>query len=114
MPINSSLGYVNINLTNTGIVIKPSAGTLQSVMVCVTSGNNSYCYLKLYDKSSIPTFNDTPIVVIPIHDASDEPFVIPLYNLAFQNGLGVRGTDDIANNNNTTPAGTMITFISYT
>jgi len=113
--LQKSLGYTNTNVTNTGIVIKPSSGTIQSIMLCITSGNkNDYCYLKLYDISTIPTFSDIPILVIPIHDSSPQPIVIPLYNLLFHTGLGIRGTDLVDNTNDTTPTGNMITFISYT
>ena len=107
----NSLGYSNINVTNTGVVIKNSPGIVKSVMACVTSGNK-FCYLKMYNTSTTPTASDTPVFVIPIQDTSI-PCVVPLYNLQFNTGISIRGTDNVAINDNTTPAGQLICFISY-
>ena len=112
MPTVSYLGYRNINVGITGSVVKASAGIVQSVMVCVTSGNK-YCYLKLYNKATTPTASDTPFITIPFLDNSSIPLIVPLYNYQFSSGLGIRGTDNIADSDNTAPAGVMVTFISY-
>jgi len=107
----NSLGYSNIGVTNTGVVIKNSPGIVKSVMVCVTGGNK-FCYLKIYNKSTVPTASDTPVIVIPVQDTTHS-CVVPLYNLEFSNGISIRGTDNVAVNDNTTPAGPMICFVSY-
>jgi hypothetical protein len=107
----NSLGYSNISVTNTGVVIKNSPGIVKSVMVCVTGGNK-FCYLKIYNKSTVPTTSDTPVVVIPVQDTTHSS-IVPLYNLEFSNGISIRGTDNVAVNDNTTPAGPMICFVSY-
>ena len=112
MPVVSSLAYRNIHVTNTGVVIKASAGIVQSVMLCVTSGNK-YCYLKLYNKATTPTASDTPFITIPFLDNVSSPIVVPLYNYVFSAGLSIRGTDNIADADNTAPTGVMVTFISY-
>ena len=108
----SYLGYRNINVGATGVVVKASAGIVQSVMLCVTSGSK-YCYLKLYNTATIPTVSDTPFITIPFLDNISTPVIVPLYNYQFSTGLSIRGTDNLADSNNTTPAGVMITFISY-
>ena len=108
----SYLGYRNINVGRTGSVVKASAGIVQSVMLCITAGNK-YCYLKLYDKATTPTASDTPFITIPFLDNVSSPIVVPLYNYQFSAGLGIRGTDNIADADNTAPGGVMVTFISY-
>ena len=108
----SYLGYRNINVTRDGVVIKASSGIIQSVMVCVTTGP-TYCYLKLYNKATTPTQNDTPFITIPFLDKSSSPITVPLYNYQFSAGLSIRGTDNVVDNDNTNPSGTMICFISY-
>lgn len=94
------LSYRNIDVQNTGSIIKAFPGGVFDLVM--SNANAAIRYVKLYDKATAPTSSDTPIrtyllppsstVVVPITDGVDFLF-----------GISIRATTGVADNNNTGP-----------
>lgn len=105
------LTYRNINAQTTGSVVKAYAGGIFDLTM--SNANAAIRYLKLYDKATAPTSSDTPIrtyllppsstVVVPVTDGID-----------FVNGISLRASTGVADNDNTAPsANDVLVNIGY-
>lgn len=99
----------DINLSNTGVVVKSSAGTLRGI-TCSNTDNMSYMYVKIYDKGTAPSSADTPIVTIPVHKNTTETY--DFFSLEMFNGISMRATLGLADSDNTAASGVVV-FVSY-
>lgn len=101
--------YRSISVLNTGLVVKAAAGQLYSLYV----GNNGAAanYLKIYDKATAPTASDTPVMTLYLPIASANNFVLP-DGVTFLNGISIRATTLIADNNNTAPGANEVTVVA--
>lgn len=109
VPEAGATPYVNLDVDETGVVVKASAGQLYGGMAFNLSGANPSglptLYLKIYDKATAATGSDTPKFVIPIE--SGEP--VNLASLfgptgaAFANGIGLRCTMGLAHADTSAP-----------
>ena len=79
---------LSINVFNQAYIYSPS-GTQER-------------YLKIYDKATAPTSADTPVWTIPLW-SNDPAISLPASGLAFANGISIRATTGIADNNNIAP-----------
>ena len=97
-----ALPYRNINLGNTGQVVKASAAYLHGYYI--SNSGAAKAYVKVYDKATAATSSDTPIATFEIpagsaaNVASNSPFVTTTA------GLSVRATTGVADNDASSPA----------
>lgn len=99
----------DLALSNTGVVVKSSAGTLRGI-TCSNTDNTAYTYVKIYDKATAPTSADTPVVTIPVYKNTSETY--DFFSLEMFNGISMRATLGLADSDNT-PAVGMVVFVSY-
>lgn len=102
VPEGGGTPYINLDVDETGVVVKSSAGQLYGGLVFNLHGTTPSglptLFLKIYDKATAPTSSDTPKYTLPIE--SGEP--VPLGALfgptgaAFANGIGLRCTMALA------------------
>lgn len=97
--------YRNINLLNVGSVIKNTAGKL--VAVDLRSTNGSARYIKFYDKATTPLSTDPVKITFTITDVAPAMFIFPA-DMPFVEGIGIRATTGVADNNNTAPAASSV------
>ena len=107
VPFGGASFYRNLDLGTTGQVVKASAGTLLSINVfnqayIYSPSGTQERYLKIYDKATAPTSADTPVWTIPLW-SNDPAISLPASGLAFANGISIRATTGIADNNNVAP-----------
>ena len=101
---DTSIGYhPPASLSTTSQTIAGGAGILQGIYLYHVGGSQ-FCYAKFYDSVSANS-TSTPIATFGVH--ADGQVYIDCKNLAFTQGMCVRGTDDYADNNNTNPTGTL-------
>lgn len=98
--------YRNLNGQTTGVNVKASKGALIGWFIINAAASTRY--VKLYDKSTAPSASDTPLVTIQINATSYDKFFLAdnegERGIAFQNGLGVRASTGLADNDNTAPS----------
>ena len=99
----------DLALSNTGVVVKGSAGTLRGI-TCANTDNTAYTYVKIYDKATAPTSADTPVVTIPVYKNTSETY--DFFQLQMNNGISMRATTGVADSDNTAVVG-MVVFVSY-
>jgi len=118
---NTSVGalvYTNIALADTGTAIKASSGVLYGYDVsCIgVSGSAGAGVVKLYNKSTIPTSTDTPIITIPLNTPANNTgrSVFGLNPpMLFSSGIGIRASQLIVTTDTTAPSGTVVVNILY-
>ena len=114
VPEGGATPYKNLDVDETGVNIKASAGQIYSLTVNNRSGAERF--LKLYDKASAPTVGtDTPKYSIPIPTAlGPQNIDIPPCGLTFALGIGIGATTGIADNNTGAPsANDVVVNLSY-
>jgi len=101
-PISGVSVYRNIDMGATGAVIKASAGQVYGWYISNQNPTSTRC-VKIYDKATAPTNADTPVytLVIPAGSAANVAFP---NGVQFTNGIGIRATTGVADNDNTSPA----------
>lgn len=107
VPEGGATPYVNLDVDETGVVVKSSAGQLYGGLVFnlygTTPSGLPAIFLKIYDKATAPTSSDTPKFTIPIE--SGEPVdlggLLGPTGVAFAAGIGLRCTHGLAHNDNT-------------
>ena len=92
--------YRNINVNATGSMVKSSTGSLCTIyfMNWASSAN----HIKIYDKATAATSADTPVMNFTLYNYQNVAltFAKPV---EFTNGISIRATTGIADNNNTNP-----------
>lgn len=102
----------NLDLGNTGQVLKASAGELYSLVVS-NQHATLFRYLKLYDKATAATSGDTPVMTIAVPPLKVESVNFPT-GLKFTAGISVRATTGVANADVTSPsANDMVVNAGY-
>ncbi len=99
------LFYRNINLLNIGSVIKNSSGKLVAVDLRTTAASEKY--VKFYDKATTPTSGDIVKITFTINSSSPATFIFPA-DMPFLSGIGIRATNNVADNDNAAPAANSI------
>lgn len=94
------LTYRNINVGTTGAVVKAYKGGLFEYYIYNNSA--AVLFLKLYDKATAPTQADTPIRTLPIPASNGANLCIP-DGIGFTNGLSIRATTGVADNDTGAP-----------
>jgi hypothetical protein len=99
----TSGGYTPYSLisanTANATSVKASAGMVYQITASNT--NAAVRYLKLYDKATAPAETDTPVCRIALPGATTGGMVVAnfTHGLAFANGIGLRLTTGVADNN---------------
>ena len=92
--------YQNLDVDETGVVVKSSTGQLYGGMAFnlygITPSGLPSLYLKIYDKATAPTSGDTPKLTIPLESGEPVPIIIPACGVAFALGIGLRCTTGLA------------------
>lgn len=113
VPDGGASVYRNLDLGNTGISVKATAGTLYGIIAfnaaLATPSGTQERFLKIYDKATAASNADTPIMTIPLESGVQAPIKLPACGVAFTNGLSVRATTGIADNNNGSPGTNDVT-----
>ena len=106
------LTYRNIDLDETGKLIKGSAGQVYGWFLYNNAATTRY--VKFYNKATAPTVGtDTPVMTVPIPAGSGANVE---YNvgIAFATGIGVGATATVADNSTSAPdANDVIVNIFY-
>ena len=103
--------YRSLALQNTGVVVKSIAGVVAGALI--TNTNVATRFIKLYDKATAPTAADTPGLSIAVPGLTTLPVSIDS-GLAFVNGIGARGVQEVADNGTTSnTAGEVVTQFFY-
>jgi hypothetical protein len=101
LPGAASNTYRNISLLNTGVNIKAAPGVVTGWYLA----NNAAAarFVKLYNETTVPVAADTPLLTIelPAGSAANVSFANPIN---FSAGIGIRGTQLVADNDNTAPS----------
>lgn len=93
--------YRNLDLGTTGQVAKNGAGQIYSYYLY----NNATAtrYIKIYDKATAPTNADTPVMTYPLPAGSAANVAFP-NGVAFANGISLRATTGVADNDTGAPS----------
>jgi len=96
-----STPYRNLDLGTTGKVVKNSAGQLYNYFI----SNNAAAarFVKFYDKATAPTDGDTPIWTFQLPPGAAANVAFP-NGIAFANGISIRGTTGVADNDTGAPS----------
>src|SRR4051812_39200540 len=97
--------YRNLNLTNVGSVIKNAAGVLTGFDFSSTQAAKQF--IKFYDKATTPTATDLVKYTLTVESAFPSRFVLP-GEIEFTNGIAIRATKNLADNDNTAPSASSI------
>ena len=96
------LVYRSLDVQAAGANIKASAGQVYGGRVFNAAA--SVRYLKIYDKASTPTSSDTPLLTIPVPNSQSIDLNCTILGVQCVNGIGVRATQNLADNDNTAPS----------
>ena len=94
--------YRNLDLDETGVNIKASAGQTYTVIASNLHAT-ARRFLKLYDKATAPTVGtDTPKLTLPLEVGLNQ-FDLSSYGVAFASGIGAGATTALADNDTGAP-----------
>lgn len=93
--------YRNIDLDETGVTAKASAGQLFGYYI--SNNASTVMYVKVYNMATNPTSSDTPVLTLPI-PAQAAANIEFSNGVAFATGIALRATTGVADNNNVGPA----------
>ena len=103
--------YRSLDVQPTGFNIKSSPGEVGGWFI--SNQATAARYVKLYDKATAPSSSDTPLLTLAI-PASSAANVLSVSGIDFKNGIGIRATVNIADNDTTAPtANDVVTCIFY-
>lgn len=99
--------YRNLDVGATGAVV--AAGQHVIGGWYLSNANAAAVFVKLYDKATAPSNSDTPVLTIRVPAGSSANLLIPQNSvggdgIAFQQGIGLRATTGVADNDNTGPS----------
>lgn len=98
--------YRNLDVDETGVVVSASPCKLSSAYIYNTSATD--LYLKMYNKSTAATSADTPIATYVVPTRSGLVFNFIHRELPFNDGMSIRATTAIADNDTGAPAANSI------
>lgn len=93
--------YRNLSMSTTGVLIK--SGASQIFNVIVYNNATSSRYLKFYDTVAAGTTSDTPVLTIGLTASSLNTFSVG-QGIQFLNGLSVRASNLVTDNDATAPS----------
>lgn len=93
--------YRNLDLGTTGQVAKASAGQVYGYTLTNRSAGERF--VKFYDKATAATSADTPVETVVLPPGTSVVYT-SLYGVAYANGVGVRASTGLADNDNTAPS----------
>ena len=97
LPEGGATPYRNLDLGNTGALVKAGPGTLYAVTLSNNDETGSPpvgsadIFVKFYDKVSTPSASDTPVLTIKVPAGETLAQTFPV-GIAFLIGIGVRAT----------------------
>lgn len=94
--------YRNLNVQTTGSIIKAAKGQIFDLHICNQAVTPRY--VKLYDKATAPTASDTPLRTYAIPATTVVSLAVATAGIEFLSGISIRGTQLIADADNTAPA----------
>jgi len=107
LPEGGASVYRNLDLGNTGQLVKTGAATLYGGIAFNDAGSTPSGtlkrFLKIYDKASAASSSDTPVMTIPLEDGVPTQIILPSCGVAFTNGISVRASTLIADANTGAP-----------
>ena len=104
--------YRNLDIDESGDVVVNSHAHLHSAQITNVSAGTRY--LKVYNKATTPTSSDTPVLTIAIPTLHHIDISLPLSGLEFTNGIGLRATTGVADNDTGAPGtNDLIMFAVY-
>ena len=96
--VGGALPYSVTSVTATGIVV--SAVPQKIFSIHAHNLNAAIRYLKVYDKATAATEEDTPKLRIPMPTGSGPPLTFPK-GVMFLNGISIRAVTELADNGTT-------------
>jgi hypothetical protein len=93
--------FRSISLLATGLVAKASAGQMYGYYIANLSSATRY--IKVYDKATAADQTDTPVLTLPLPAGAAANVSHP-NGVAFTNGIGVRATTGVADNDTGAPS----------
>ncbi len=93
--------YRNLDLGVTGQIVKATPGTLFTWYLA--NDASTVRFVKVYDKATAPTQADTPVMTLPVPATSAANVALDS-GLAFVNGISLRGTTGVADNDTGAPS----------
>lgn len=110
--VDRPLNYRNLNVSNTGAVVKASPGSICSIIVSNVSGGT--IYFKVYNKATAPSASDTPVLTFAVANGSTLSIEDGLPLTYLDSGISIRAVTEAADNGVTSPtANTVIANILY-
>ncbi len=110
--VDKPLNYRNLNVGNTGAVVKDAPGSICSLIVSNVSGG--VVYFKVYNKASAPTASDVPVMTFAVANGSTLSIQDALPLTYLDAGISIRVVTEAADNGTTSPtANTVIANILY-
>lgn len=94
------LTFRNINLGNTGQVVKANAGGVFAIYISNTGG--AAAYVKFYNKATAASASDTPTHTLTLPAASVVAWPVT-DGIKFDTGISVRATTEVADAGTTSP-----------
>lgn len=94
--------YRNLDLQITGSIIKAAKGQIFELHICNQAAAPRF--VKLYDKATAPTNSDTPIRTYAIPASTTVGIPVTTAGIEFLSGISARGTQLLADSDNTAPA----------
>lgn len=103
--------YRNIDTQSTGVVIKAAKGQVFALDIY----NNAAAarFVKLYDTATTPDNTSIPVATIGMPASSARTIVISTAGAQYLNGIAVRATQLVADNDNTAPAANDVVLNLY-
>jgi hypothetical protein len=102
--------YRKVAIDSTGVSVKASAGVLHGWSVY--SEDNVNEYVKIYDKATAATSTDTPVLTLGSYASAANHLGVP-GGIKFSNGISVRATALVADDNATDPTARMTVNLFY-
>lgn len=103
--------YKNLDIDETGVNVKSSAGQLYGWYIFNNAATTRY--VKLYDKATAPTVGtDTPVFTLPIPAGAAANVAFP-NGIAFTNGIGVGAVTGVADNSTGAPSANDVTIALF-
>jgi hypothetical protein len=105
--------YRDLDLDETGISVKASAGSVLSLHL--SSAASGALYVKLYNKATAPTVGtDTPVLTFRVRAGEDRDVPIPADGIPFALGIGIGCTTAFADADTGAPgANEMVVNLTY-
>lgn len=103
--------YKNLDIDETGVNVKASAGQLYGWYLFNNAASTRY--VKLYDKATAPTVGtDAPVFTLPVPAGAAANVAFP-NGIAFSNGIGVGAVTGVADSSTGAPSANDVTIALF-